>query len=363
MRRRLLALLCLLVSGCGAGQAVGPVPIRPASEAHGLDVRGPGDLTLDEEIGAVMMVGFRGALTQAVLDDWAAHQYGGYLVVNENANPDPAGYIRALRAVDRHRLLAATDQEGGSVCLNLAGVPCSPGAREVGQLGSTAAFERMESMSAALRVQGFDINFAPVADVWSGGDPFMRDRSYGGDPAQVASDVAQAVAGVHAAGLLGAAKHFPGHGSANGNSHDLLPSVSEDVATLRARDWPPFRAAANAGVDFVMVAHLSVPALDASEPTSLSPAVITALRNEIGFRGAIISDDLQMKGLTTQVPTPEGAVRFLLAGGDMVIVAHDPDVYDAAYDAIKSAVLSGRLPRTRLDDAVRHVQALRPTRA
>jgi beta-N-acetylhexosaminidase len=169
------------------------------------------------------------------------------------------------------------------------------------------------------------------------------------------------VTGVHAGGLLSAAKHFPGHGSADGNSHYLLPVVSEDPGTLQARDWPPFRAAVAAGADFMMVAHLNVPALDETEPTSLSPAVMKAIREQIGFKGVVISDDMQMGGLTSQVPTPEGGVRFLLAGGDMLIVAHDPSVYQATYAAIKTAVEDGRLPRERLDDAVSHLLALRAT--
>ena len=308
-----------------------------------------------------MMVGFRGALTPEILDDWRQHQYGSLLVVNENANPDPAGYIQQLRGLSRHRLLAATDQEGGSVCLDLAPVPCEVGAREVAGGGAAAVDGEMSRMSAALKAQGFDVNLSPVADVWSGGNPFMRDRSYGMDPAQVAADVTAAVDGVHAAGLLSAAKHFPGHGSADGNSHYLLPAVTEDAATLEARDWPPFRAAAAAGADFMMVAHLNVPALDPSQPTSLSPAVMKAVRERIAFKGVIISDDLQMVGLTSQVPAPDGAVRFLIAGGDMVIVAHDPSVYQATWLAIKQAVDEGRLPRQRLDEAVQHLLALRPT--
>jgi beta-N-acetylhexosaminidase len=302
------------------------------------------------------MVGFRGDLTPAILEDWGEHQYGGLLIVNENGNPDPAGYIRQLRAVSRHRLLAATDEEGGTVCLDLAAVSCGTGAREIG--GPAAAQAAMTTMSRALEQQGFDVNLSPVADVWSGGNPFMRERSYGSDPALVSADVTAAIAGVHAAGLLSAAKHFPGHGSADGNSHYLLPEVNEDAATLQTRDWPPFRAASAAGADFMMVAHLNVPALDATEPTSLSPVVMKAIREQIGFRGVIISDDMQMGGLTTQVATPDGAVRFLAAGGDMVIVAHDPSVYQATYEAIKGAVDDGRLPRKRLDDAVSHLLAL-----
>jgi beta-N-acetylhexosaminidase len=357
--RRLPAVLLFAFLAACASQAASGSGLQTFHVEHNvdaLDLRGPGGLTFDEEVGAVMMVGFRGELTQAILDDWRQHQYGGLLVVNENANPNPAGYIRELRAVSRHRLLAATDQEGGTVCLALASIPCETGASEVG--GPAPAQAVMTQMSSALEAQGFDVNLSPVADVWSGGNPFMRERSYGEDPALVSTDVAAAVAGVHAAGLLSAAKHFPGHGSADGNSHHVLPAVTADAGTLRARDWPPFRAATAAGVDFMMVAHLNVPALDAAEPTSLSPAVMNAIREQIGFRGVIISDDMQMGGLTSQIPTPEGAVRFLAAGGDMVIVAHDPGVYEATYAAIKAAVDEGRLPRQRLDAAVSHILAL-----
>lgn len=354
MRRLPVLLFVFVLAACASQSGLHSFHVEHSVDA--MDVTGPGGLTFDEEVGAVMMVGFRGELTPAILEDWREHQYGGVLVVNENANPDPAGYVRQLRAVSRHRLLAATDQEGGTVCLDLSGVPCETGAREVG--GPASAQAVMTAMSRALHQQGFDVNLSPVADVWNGGNPFMRERSYGGDPTQVSADVTAAIAGVHAAGLLSAAKHFPGHGSADGNSHDLLPDVTEDASTLETRDWPPFRAAAAAGADFMMVAHLNVPALDATEPTSLSPAVMKAIREQIGFQGVIISDDMQMGGLTSQVSTPEGAVRFLAAGGDMVIVAHDPSVYQATYAAIKQAVDEGRLPRQRLDDAVSHLLAL-----
>jgi len=354
--RRLPALLLIAVLAACASQPA-PVRFHAQHQVDAVDLRGPGGLTFDEEVGAVLMVGFRGELTPAILDDWRQHQYGGLLVVNENANPDPAGYIRELRAVSRHRLLAATDQEGGTVCLALASIPCETGARDVN--GPAGAQAVMTSMSLALKAARFDVNLSPFADVWSGGNPFMSERSYGGDPAQVSADVTAAIEGVHAAGLLSAAKHFPGHGSADGNSHNLLPAVTEDVATLEARDWPPFRAATAAGADFMMVAHLNVPALDPAQPTSLSPMVMKAVREQIGFRGVIISDDMQMGGLTSQVATPEGTVRFVVAGGDMVIEAHDPSVYQATYAAIKAAVDEGRLPRARLDEAVSHLMALR----
>src|SRR5919197_5935980 len=189
---RLPALLLIAALAACASQApAGLQTFHVEHKVDALDLRGPGGLTFDEEVGAVLMVGFRGELTPAILDDWREHQYGGFLAVNENANPDPAGYIRELRAVSRHRLLAATDQEGGTVCLALTSIPCETGASEVG--GPAPARAVMTQMSSALEAQGFDVNLSPVADVWSGESPFMRERSYGGDPALVSTDVAAAV--------------------------------------------------------------------------------------------------------------------------------------------------------------------------
>jgi beta-N-acetylhexosaminidase len=313
-------------------------------------------MTLRQEIGAVMMVGFNGPLTPAVLEDWRQHQFGGLILVPINQNaPDPAAIrqlITAVRGVMAHPVLTATDQEGGTVCFQQTRVPCLAGARQVGSQGPAAVQAEMTSMSKALKALGFDINFAPVADVWDGVHPFMSERSYGDNPQQVAQEVTAAVAGIHAAGIYAAAKHFPGHGTANADSHLRLPLVIESVQTLRTRDWIPFQAAIAAHVDFVMIAHLNVPSLDGAAPTSMSAGVIQVLRGELGYAGVIISDDLQMGALSPEFPPPTAAVRFLINGGDMVIISHDIAVADAAYDAIHAAVLSGKYPRAQLDASV-----------
>ena len=178
----------------------------------------------------MIMVGFSGPLTPAVLADWTRHQYGGLLVVNLNHNGSSAlelsPLIQQLRAVVRHRLVAATDQEGGGVCIDVTAVPCKP--MPVGRSDTT-------TMAAALKSIGFDLDLGPVSDVCS---------------------------------------------------------------------------------------------------------------------GSILSDDMEMGAITSSTPAPEAAVEFLVAGGDMVMIAHDLSVADATYDAIKAAVESGRLPRARLDEAV-----------
>ena len=301
-----------------------------------------------------MMVGFVGPLTPSVLADWTRHQYGGLLIVNLNHNGtsafDVTPLIQQLRAVDRHRLIAATDQEGGGVCIAISSVPCKP--MPVGQSDTTA-------MATSLKSLGFDLDLGPVSDVCSGTSSIMWGRCYGTAPAPVSSYVGAVVDGVHAADMLSAAKHFPGHGDTTVSSETQLPRIDESIATLRARGLPPFQSAIAHGTDFVLLGHLFYPALDPHRSADLSPATVTLLRAELGFKGAILSDDMEMGAITASTPTPEAAVQFLISGGDMVMVAHHLSVADATYGAIKNAVESGRLQRSRLDDAVLALQALR----
>ena len=310
-------------------------------------------MSLDQEVGAVMMVGFRGPLTDAVLSDWRKRQFGGLLVLNLNHNAtsdaDITSLITAVRGAASRRVVAATDQEGGGVCLAAHSVPCAP--MPVGKAATT-------QMASALKALGFDLDLGPVSDVCSGPSSIMWGRCYGTDPATVAAAVGDAVDGIHDAGMLSAAKHFPGHGNTPVSSETALPRIDESISTLLARDWIPFQAAISHQTDFVLLGHLFYPALDAHRSTDLSPATENFLRADLKFHGAILSDDMQMGAITATTPTPEAAVQFLLAGGDMVMVAHDLAVADATFDAIKSAVESGRLPRQRLDDAVAALDSL-----
>lgn len=355
MRRLALVLVAIACISCGGSTAAvparSPSPLRASpSPAQQL---GPGGLTLDEEVGAVMMVGFEGPLTDAVLSDWERRQFGGLLVVNLNHNASTADSMRSLiasiRGENRHRLIAATDQEGGFVCLAISSVPCSP--MPVGQGATT-------TMASALKALGFDLDLGPVSDVCSGPASIMWGRCYGTESAAVASAIGPVVDGIHAAGMLSAAKHFPGHGNTSVSSETQLPRIDESTATLLTRDWPPFEAAISHQTDFVLIGHLYYPALDPNRSADLSPNTYNFLRADLKFHGAVLSDDMEMGAITASTPTPEAAVEFLSAGGDMVMVAHHLEVADATYDAIKAAVLSGRLPRARLDQAVAALEAV-----
>jgi beta-N-acetylhexosaminidase len=356
----LLAALLISCGGQGPVSATSPTPSPfPSSSAPSSPTPtpsqqlGPGGLTLDEEIGAVIMVGFRGSLTNAVLADWKQRQFGGLLVVNLNHNATTAASMKSLiakiRATDRHRLIAATDQEGGQVCLAISTVPCD--AMPVGKSATT-------QMANAIKALGFDLDLGPVSDVCSGPSSIMWGRCYGTNPGAVAAAIGPVVDGIHAAHMLSAAKHFPGHGNTSVSSETQLPRINESLATLKSRDWPPFKTAIAHGTDFVLLGHLYYPAIDTVHSADLSPVTIRMLRSDLGFKGAIISDDMEMGAITNSTPAPEAAVELLVNGGDMVMIAHDLSVANATYDAIKAAVASGRLSRSRLDQAVAALQAL-----
>jgi beta-N-acetylhexosaminidase len=283
-------------------------------------------MTLDQEVGAVMMVGFTGPLTPAVVNDWHQRQFGGLIVLpaNENA-PDPTAIrqlIASLRNVMAHPLLAAADQEGGLVCFPQTGVPCLAGARQAGIEGPSAVGSELTTMGAGLKALGFDIVIAPVADAWDGVHPVMRDRTYGQNPRSVAPEVTAAIAGMHAAGMYATAQ------------------------TLASRDDAPLRAALAVHVDLVMVGYLDAPSLDAS--VAAMSTELRTLRAGLGYQGIAISDDLDVSASSPAA----AAVRFLENGGDMVVVAHHLDVADATYDAIHASVLDGDYPRAQLDASV-----------
>ena len=174
-------------------------------------------------------------------------------------------------------------------------------------------------------------------------------------PARVSEFVAAFVRGVEENGGLATAKHFPGHGDTSTDSHLDLPTVTSDRAHLDRVELAPFRAAIAAGASTIMTGHLAVPALepDPDVPATMSPKIMTdLLRGQMGFDGLVVTDALDMGGVTVRYPPGEVAVRSILAGADVLLV---PPVLDAALQAVREAVASGRIPMSRLDEAVTRV--------
>ena len=256
-------------------------------------------------------------------------------------------------------LFVAVDQEGGDIA-SAPWVAPQPSAAEVGRRGDPAEARAVAGrIGEELLGAGVNTNFAPVVDTGFGAA--IGNRSYGEDPALVSRMGAASVEGFEGAGIVSAAKHFPNHGPAVADSHRALPVVDHDMETLRSYDLPPFRAAVEAGVPMVMAGHLLYPAVDAERPASLSQKWMGLLREDLGFEGVIVTDDLAMAGASGGGTPERAAVEAVEAGADLLIVSSPPQQQADAYDTVVAAVESGEIPEERVRDSVRRLVEVKET--
>ena len=275
-----------------------------------------------------------------------------------------AGLQEAARSQPPHLpLLIGTDQEGGIVS-RLAGVTTVfPGQMAAGATRDPALIRAQDQATgAAMRALGLNLDYAPVADVnVDPANPVIGIRSFGARPGLVSAMTAAAVDGFHEGGEAAVAKHFPGHGDTDVDSHTGLPVIRHTLRQWWRIDAPPFQAAIRAGVDEIMIGHIKVPALDDSgQPASLSRAIVTGLlRDRLGYQGVVITDSLQMAGVLAGHTPAQVAVQAAAAGCDQLLMPGDPGV---AYHALLRAVRHGQIPLAQLDASVSRIVSLKLAR-
>ena len=263
----------------------------------------------------------------------------------------------SMAAEPKVPLFVAVDHEGGAV-QHAPWVKPQPSAAQVGSGGDPGEARRVSSeIGRELQRAGVNTNFAPVADTGSGAA--IGDRSYGSDPELVGRMSVASVEGFEEAGVVSAAKHFPNHGPAVEDSHVGYPRVEHGIDEVRSFDLPPFREAVGAGVPMVMVGHLVYPAIDPERPASLSPRTIQLLREDVGFRGVIVTDDLAMEGARRGGTAARAAVEAVEAGADLLVLSGLPQEQADAYDAVVAAVESGEIPRGRIQDSLRRIKQVK----
>jgi beta-N-acetylhexosaminidase len=302
------------------------------------------------------MVGFPGPRIDAdfasLMDDGL---FGGILFKrNVGSAEETAALCRDIKARAGRPFILSVDQEGGRVA-RLRGEPFTtlPPMRELGQRGDADLVERVGRLLAyELRAVGFDWDFAPVLDVDTNpANPVIGDRSFSRDPHEVGRLGAALARGLEAGGVASCAKHFPGHGDTTTDSHLTLPRLPHDMQRLRDVELVPFRAYAQAGLASVMTAHVLFDALEPGIPATMSPRVMRVLREELGFDGVLVSDDLEMKAIADYYSVEEATVQGTLAGVDLFLVCHKAEVQRRAIEALVRAVESGRVPRERIAEA------------
>ncbi len=330
-------------------------------------------LTLDEKIGQLLMpvvegtsgaeahpgnVRLGGIETAAGLVD--AFRLGGVLYLGSNIVD--AGQLSTFSAELQAAssptvgMLIAVDQEGGRVQRVVDGVTSVPPARSLA--GDPEQATSLATQTAVeLRAQGINVVFAPVADLVDGNAGVIGNRSYGADPEATATMVVAVIKGLQRGGVAASAKHWPGHGATTVDSHKSLPVLDISDELWRSRERVPFVAAANAGVDMIMVGHLSLPQLDPSGVPATQSRVLVEqlLREDLGYEGVIVSDALDMGALSGE-GRGEIAIQSLEAGIDLLLAP--PDLI-AAQTALLDAVASGRLTVERLDASVSRVLTLK----
>ena len=266
--------------------------------------------------------------------------------------------IASLQAMAEVPLAVAVDEEPGRVArFATAGIlPQTPTARALGQHSAAFVRSTAASIGRGLRDLGVTVDLAPVLDVTDAeASGVIGDRSFGSDPASVARAGVAFAEGLAAAGVSAVGKHFPGHGESSTDSHTSLPTVTASRATLTRRALPPFVAAVKAGIPAIMLGHLLVPSIDATLPASLSPKSVRVLRQDLGFDGLVMTDDLYMGAVAAQWDAGRAAEMAVAAGVDMVILSAGTGALDVAA-ALVAAVQEGRLAEARLTDAFLHVE-------
>ena len=312
----------------------------------------------------MFMVGFPGREPDAELRALAAEGVLGAILFKRNlgAPEESAALCRRLKEEAGRPFLLAVDQEGGRVA-RLRGAPFKelPPMREVARRGGPALAERAGRLLALeLRAVGFDWDFAPVLDVDTNpANPVIGDRSFGRDPAQVAQLGVALARGLEGGGVASCGKHFPGHGDTAADSHLELPALPHDLDRLRRVELVPFRAYAQAGLSAVMTAHVVFQALEPGVPATMSRRALQGmLRDELGFRGVVVSDDLEMKAIAGRFSVGEAAVLGVLAGVDLFLVCSHAALQREAIEAVVRAVESGRIPASRILESGSRLDAL-----
>ncbi len=357
-----LALVALIaVDACAPRIRPEGVPFAPAPKP-GWVGRTLRKMTLEEKIGQLIAVRFSGVFRNEedeelrAVEDLIVRKKVGAVIIFGGEVYETAHVLNRLQRLARYPLLVASDLERGTGN-QITGATLFPPLMSLGAAGSEAVAREMGRVTAVEgRALGIHMTYAPVVDVNINPDnPIINTRAVGEDPELVSRIAAAFIAGVQGAGMIATAKHFPGHGDTSEDSHSLLPTITADRDRLEKVELYPFRRAIEAGVGAVMTAHLYVPALDPEPglPATLSEPILSGvLRRRLGFKGLIVTDALEMRGITDSFPPEEAALRALRAGVDMLLL---PLETEKVADSLVRAVREGRISEARINESVARV--------
>ncbi len=324
--------------------------------------------SLEHKLGQMLMVGFHGLTLPEHIRNWLHKgRIGGVILFARNVESSQqlAALTRQVHEAALFPVLIGIDQEGGLVARmrEAEGFSESPGPMALA--ASTDALTDTERASRLLaeemRAVGINWTFAPAVDLsYNADNPTVGTRSFGSDPTRVSALAAAAVRGFQAGGVAACAKHFPGLGNTNVDTHLALPRLRTPVQQLLQSDLAPYRSAIGDGLASVMSTHTIFTALDDQHPATLSPVILAKLlRDELGYDGVVTSDCLEMKAIADHYGPGESTVLAALAGVDIVLISHTQERQEAAYAALLEAAQSGRITENLINAANRRIQVMK----
>ncbi len=326
-------------------------------------------MTLREKIGQLFIIGLSGPeLTESEELFLMNNNIGGVILMGRNVQaPAQVHHLCSTIQSLRHKTKFKTpffisiDMEGGRVARFKEPFTKWPSLRKLGELDSPSlAFNMAMFMGKEMRAVGINLDFAPCVDVLTNPtNAAIGDRSLSSDPENVAKMSSALIRGYMKSEIITCAKHFPGHGNTVVDSHDELPVEEATLERLNSIELVPFRKAIRSRVELVMMSHILYKNIDPQNPASLSPTMNKLLRDELRYRGLIVTDDLDMKALTKNYTEEEIAVRAIEAGNDLLLYCNNPEVPPRALVAIEKAVGEGRISMLRIEDSYQRISKLK----
>ncbi|MGC5771820.1 beta-N-acetylhexosaminidase [Paenibacillus pabuli] len=325
-------------------------------------------LSLDEKIGQMILAGVQGTTLDAQAKHMITDQkVGGIIFYANNVSTlqGTAKFVQSIKDANRSNpvpIFMSVDQEGGKVSRMPKTVETIPSNRKVGKTKDADLAETMgELLARQIKLTGFNVDFAPVLDVNSNPkNPVIGDRSFGSSADLVSRMGIAEMKGLRSEGIIPVVKHFPGHGDTSVDSHLDLPVVNKTEKQLAQLEWIPFENAVKEQVEAVMVAHILFPKLDPDHPASLSDVIIGQhLRGKFKYDGVVITDDLSMGAIAKNYKLDDAAVSTVQAGSDILLVAHSYESAKTIFDTLMSAVKSGKISESRINESAYRILALK----
>lgn len=380
-------LLCISLAGCtffGSSDDMYYPDVSSEDESENGETGFPGkeeaielaamymkDMTIEEKVGQLFVVNLElldtrngnfyewKKCTKRMKKSLEKYNVGGVILFSRNIarRKQTVKLINSLQSSSNIPLLVTVDEEGGDVARVASnekmGTTSFPTMEEVGKTKDASyVFDMGSVIGSEIKELGFNVDFAPVADVKTSElNLEIGTRSFGDDPDNVAQMVTAFVKGIQSQNVSATLKHFPGQGSSDGDTHIESVNIDSSITGLRKNDFVPFSAGIAAGADFVMVSHISVSKVtETAQPASMSELIMeTILRDELGFQGVIVTDAMDMASITDNYTSSEAAYGAVSGGADIVLMPVDLDM---AYNEILNKVNEGEISEERLDASV-----------